>query len=90
MSLKCVGQTTDTNGMGWAFVWKNGRMENLGALPGGSNSKAYAVNNRGHIAGLAERGEACDISRLPRMRSCSPTVCYGRCQCRQWLHQHRL
>ncbi len=56
-----VGQTTDTNGMGWAFVWKNGRMENLGALPGGSNSKAYAVNNRGHIAGLAERGEACDI-----------------------------
>lgn len=39
-----------------AFQWSNGVLSDLGALPGGVNSNAFAINSRGVIAGLAQNG----------------------------------
>jgi probable HAF family extracellular repeat protein len=36
-----------------AFVWQNGRMTNLGTLPGSTFSRAFAVNRRGVAVGEA-------------------------------------
>jgi probable HAF family extracellular repeat protein len=36
-----------------AVLWKNGAIVNLGTLPGGHESQAYAVNNAGQIVGGA-------------------------------------
>ena len=34
-----------------AFLWQNGRMRDLGTLPGESNSGATAINERGQVVG---------------------------------------
>ena len=34
------------------FVWQNGRMRDLGLLPNGTNSYAYAINNLGQVVGV--------------------------------------
>jgi probable HAF family extracellular repeat protein len=39
-----------------AFQWRAGTLTNLGALPGGYNSYAQAVNARGTVVGSAENG----------------------------------
>ena len=39
-----------------AFQWQDGILTDLGALPGGANSNAFAINARGVIAGLAQNG----------------------------------
>ena len=38
------------------FRWRNGRLSDLGTLPGGHNSGAVAVNESGTIVGLADNG----------------------------------
>jgi probable HAF family extracellular repeat protein len=41
------------NAAGWwnAFVWRNGTITNLGTLPSGLESGAYAINDSGNIVG---------------------------------------
>ena len=39
-----------------AAIWKNGKMTALRNLPGGHNSQAYGINNRGQVIGFAENG----------------------------------
>jgi len=42
-----------------AFVWQNGRMSDLGTLPGDRESAAHGINERGQIVGVStsRRGE---------------------------------
>ncbi len=37
-----------------AFLWKQGRMRDLGVYPGGNYSVAQAINNRGQVAGFGD------------------------------------
>jgi probable HAF family extracellular repeat protein len=39
-----------------AFQWRDGKLTDLGALPGGYNSYAQALNARGTVVGSAENG----------------------------------
>ena len=39
-----------------AFAWRDGRLINLGALPGNNSSGVFAMNNRGVGAGYSENG----------------------------------
>lgn len=39
-----------------AAIWKEGVMTALRNLPGGLNSQAYSINNRGQVVGFAENG----------------------------------
>lgn len=59
-----------------AFLWRSGRMIDLGALPGGANSLASAVNNHGQVVGSSEtadsthaflwqNGQMADLQTLP-------------------------
>ena len=36
-----------------AFLWQNGRMRDLGVLPGYTHSEAVAINDRGQVVGLS-------------------------------------
>jgi probable HAF family extracellular repeat protein len=40
-----------------AFVWSANGLQDLGTLPGGYFSFAFAINNRGQIAGVSENGQ---------------------------------
>jgi probable HAF family extracellular repeat protein len=51
-----VGRADTAAGQGHAFRWLNGRMEDLGTLPGGSWSSAYAISDNGQIAGYGMTG----------------------------------
>lgn len=46
---------TDCN-VNQAFQWRDGTLTDLGALPGGYNSYAQAINERGKVVGSAENG----------------------------------
>jgi len=46
---------TDCN-VNQAFLWRDGTLTDLGALPGGYNSYSQAVNARGTVVGSAENG----------------------------------
>jgi len=52
---------TDPN-TGWpadnAVIFKNGRVINLGTLPGGYESQANDINDRGQVSGFASNGAA--------------------------------
>jgi len=39
-----------------AFLWQNGKMKDLGALPDGSFSAAYSINETGDVVGVADKG----------------------------------
>ena len=61
-----------------AFLWQNGKMKDLGTLPGSYFSSPFAINNKGQVVGfcqvdgsgldfrplLWERGQIKDLSRL--------------------------
>jgi probable HAF family extracellular repeat protein len=40
----------------YAFVFRDGSLTNLGALPGSSESAAFGINNSGLVVGLSETG----------------------------------
>lgn len=40
-----------------AFFWENGQMSTLPALPGGTRSGAYRLNNKGHVAGYSNAAD---------------------------------
>ena len=48
-----------------AFQWRNGNLRGLGALPGGYNSAAGAVNESGTIVGLSENGVVDPLTGYP-------------------------
>jgi probable HAF family extracellular repeat protein len=53
-----LGQVVGLNGdTGKAFLYDNGVVKELGALPGGSYSTAYEINNQGQIVGSADNSE---------------------------------
>lgn len=49
-----IGNSRAGRGKFHAFVWENGRMTDLGTLPGGKESQALAINNQGQIIGWSE------------------------------------
>jgi probable HAF family extracellular repeat protein len=51
-----------------AFVSKDGVTTDLGTLPGGASSFAYAVNNRGLIVGSSQIGSIDPLTGLPELR----------------------
>ncbi len=60
-----------------AFMWQNGSMTDLGALPGKKWSKAVAINDRGQVIGQSgERaffwgnGKMTDLGALPGAKHC--------------------
>ncbi len=48
-----------------AFLWENGILTDLGALPGVNTSSALAINARGWIVGFSENGVVDPQSQLP-------------------------
>jgi probable HAF family extracellular repeat protein len=66
LSAHGVGAGMSENGTidpvtGWpavhAALWQNGRVSNLGTLPGGYESLAIAINDRGQVAGFASNSK---------------------------------
>lgn len=49
----------------YAFVFHDGHLTNLGALPGASNSAAYGINDKGLVAGLSETGSTDPATGYP-------------------------
>ncbi len=71
-----IGQAvgySETGDTTHAFVWQGGVMRDLGTLPGGTESEAHAVSDRGQIVGesdgaaaLWQDGRVADLNRLVR------------------------
>ena len=47
------------------FRWQDGKVTDLGALPGGNNSAATEINERGEIVGLSSNGKIDPSTGLP-------------------------
>ena len=52
-SGQIAGYGLTPTGVGRAFLWTNGVMKNLGALPGFDHSRAEGLNNRGQVVGYS-------------------------------------
>ena len=48
-----------------AFLWQAGALKDLGTLPGGASSFAYAINERGLIVGWSQSGLLDPLSGVP-------------------------
>lgn len=48
-----VGSSVTKDGRTHAFLWQDGKMRDLGSLPGRPNSDAVAINNDGQIVGTS-------------------------------------
>jgi hypothetical protein len=51
------------------FRWQNGMMENLGPLPGGDTSEAFAIGDSGLAAGFSENGEFDPLFGTPELHA---------------------
>jgi probable HAF family extracellular repeat protein len=81
-----VGWSSTASGELHGFLWKKGVMEDLGTLPGGSESIAFSINPAGQVVGysttaggdshavLWDRGAMTDLGTLPGGRN---SVAYG-------------
>lgn len=52
-SGQVTGNSTLNAGGSRAFVWSNGKMTDLGTLPGGGSSKGREINSSAEVAGMA-------------------------------------
>ena len=52
-----------------AFVWKRGVLTDLGTLPKGFSSTAFAINDRGMIVGGSENGEIDPLTGFPQIEA---------------------
>jgi probable HAF family extracellular repeat protein len=52
-----------------AYQWKGGALQDLGTLPGGYNSDAFAVSPNGLIAGLSENGAFDPLTGWPEVHA---------------------
>lgn len=91
-----VGLGTTASGEYRAFLWRNGRMANLGTLPGGRTSVATAINDLGQVTGASHGGGAAlvdavvwqdgrvfdlgGLTRAPNRLASMPTVVNNRGQ----------
>ena len=48
-----VGDSSRSDGSTHGFLWRDGKMADLGVLPGGDFSSAQDINDRGEIAGVS-------------------------------------
>ena len=53
-SGKVVGYADTSGGLPHAFIYTAGVLQDLGALPGGSQSLAFGINNSGNVVGGAD------------------------------------
>jgi len=78
-----------------AFLWQNGKMTDLGALPGDLASDGGAINNRGQIVGVShgnssqtafvwQNGKMTALPKLPRGGMSAPTAINDRGQIVGW------
>jgi probable HAF family extracellular repeat protein len=51
--IQVTGYSNTASGFYHAFLYTDGKMEDLGTLPGGSSSIGYAVNQSGEVAGFS-------------------------------------
>jgi probable HAF family extracellular repeat protein len=75
--IQVTGFSSTAAGTEHAFVYRNGKMQDLGTLPGGSASAGYAINQAGQVTGysivadgnahaiLYSRGVMQDLGTLP-------------------------
>jgi probable HAF family extracellular repeat protein len=56
-SGQIVGTSTAASGVRRAFLWEEGSMRSLGALPGHQVSEARAINDSGQVVGYSRRRE---------------------------------
>jgi probable HAF family extracellular repeat protein len=52
-----------------AFQWQDGALTDLGALPGGYNSYAQAINARGTVVGSSENGVTDSVLGIPEFEA---------------------
>ena len=53
-----------------AFLWERGRMRRLAGLNANTESHAFAINDRGEVAGASETFVDMDGALVPAMRAC--------------------
>lgn len=78
-----TGYSSTALGFNHAFLYSDGKMEDLGTLPGGSSSAGYAINESGEVAGSSEtstgtshaflysHGHMRDLGAVPDFSYCS-------------------
>jgi probable HAF family extracellular repeat protein len=53
-SSQIVGYAQVSSGESHAFIYRSGGLKDLGTLSGGTQSYAYAINNRGQAVGVSD------------------------------------
>jgi probable HAF family extracellular repeat protein len=65
-----AGESTFNGAGAHAFVWRDGRVADLGTLPGDTVSTAWAINNANELVGSSGNGPTSHATP-PRPRNCS-------------------
>ena len=53
-----VGWSNGDSGTNHAFLWEDGKMTDLGTLPGSGGSMAKGINNRGQVVGYSGHADS--------------------------------
>ncbi len=63
-SRQVVGYAQVSSGENHAFLYQTGRLTDLGTLPGGTQSYAYAINNLGQAVGASDSSASAQLAVL--------------------------